>query len=131
MHSTGAAQVGYTYEVVAPCAAVLTRVPDLRSLPAAVGAGNFRESSAIFVCPVSAEASCVWFRLAVADFEATDDTLRAFQDTIFMQDQIILESQTPKRLPLQLTAELHTSADKASMQYHRHLKALGCTFGVC
>ena len=37
----------------------------------------------------------------------------------------------PKLLPLDLRAELHTSADKASSACRRHLKQLGITFGVC
>ena len=53
------------------------------------------------------------------------------QHTIFMQDKPVLESQFPKRLPLDLRAELHTAADKASSAYRRHLKMLGITFGVC
>ena len=62
---------------------------------------------------------------------SSDDKLRAFQDAIFMQDKPILESQSPKCLPLDLRAELHTTADKASSLYRRHLKNLEITFGVC
>ncbi len=73
----------------------------------------------------------VWFRLAMADFERDDAQLRAFQDTIFLQDKPVLESQRPRSLPLDLRAELHTAADKASSFYRRHLRARGITFGVC
>jgi len=73
----------------------------------------------------------VWFRLATADFERDDAALRAFQDTIFLQDKPVLESQRPKCLPLDLRAELHTAADRASSLYRRHLKMRGITFGVC
>ena len=127
LHSTAPAQVEYTYEVTAPYSAVLTKVPDA----ATVAISGYRESIALFICPLAPEASCVWFRLAVADFESPEDKLRAFQHTIFMQDQPVLESQRPRRLPLDLRAELHTAADKASSAYRRHLKALGITFGVC
>lgn len=135
VHSTAAAQVEYTYEVTAPYAAVLTKLPDAASVSggaAATGSsGRFRESIALFICPVSPEQSRVWFRLAMADFASADDTLRAFQHAIFLQDQPVLESQSPKRLPLDLRTELHTAADKASSAYRRHLKELGITFGVC
>jgi phenylpropionate dioxygenase-like ring-hydroxylating dioxygenase large terminal subunit len=67
----------------------------------------------------------------MADFASPDEKLRTFQHTIFMQDKPVLESQTPKRLPLDQRAELHTAADKASSAYRRHLKMLGITFGVC
>ena len=119
--------VEYTYEVTAPFCAVLTKMPDAQSSPQ----NSFHESIALFICPLTPETSRVWFRLAVADFASSDDKLRAFQDTIFLQDQPILESQSPKRLPLDLRAELHTTADKASSMYRRHLKSLGVTFGVC
>lgn len=127
VHSIAPAQVEYSYEVTAPYSAVLTKVPEA----ATVALDGYRESIAMFVCPLSPETSRVWFRLAVADFESSDDKLRDFQHTIFMQDQPVLESQVPRRLPLDLRAELHTAADKASSAYRRHLKNLGITFGVC
>lgn len=127
LHSTAPAQVEYTYEVAAPYTAVLTKIPEASS----VALPDFRESIALFICPVTPEHSRVWFRLAVADFESGEDELRAFQDTIFRQDQPVLESQTPKRLPLDLRAELHTAADRASSAYRRNLSRQGITFGVC
>ena len=88
-------------------------------------------SIALFICPIGPEASRVWFRLAVGDFESSDSKLRDFQRSIFMQDKPVLESQIPKLLPLDLRAELHTPADKASSAYRRHLTQLGIIFGVC
>ncbi|HPW07934.1 MAG TPA: aromatic ring-hydroxylating dioxygenase subunit alpha [Burkholderiaceae bacterium] len=131
VHSTAPAQVEYTYEVTGPYAAVLTKVPDPASVASHVVQGLFRESIAMFICPLGAETSRVWFRLAMADFASPDEKLRTFQHTIFMQDKPVLESQTPRRLPLDLRAELHTAADKASSAYRRHLRNLGITFGVC
>jgi phenylpropionate dioxygenase-like ring-hydroxylating dioxygenase large terminal subunit len=126
LHSVTAAQVEYTYEVTAPYAAVLTKLPDAAS----VAVANWRESIGLFICPMAPERSRVWFRLAVADFHSLDETLRDFQHTIFTQDQPVLESQTPKRLPLDLRAELHTAADKASSAYRRYLSQQSVTFGV-
>jgi phenylpropionate dioxygenase-like ring-hydroxylating dioxygenase large terminal subunit len=128
INSTEPAQVEYTYEVTAPYAAVLTKIPDAASVG---GMEGYREAIALFICPVDAERSRVWFRLATADFERDAAALRAFQDTIFLQDKPVLESQQPKRLPLDLRAELHTVADKASSLYRRQLKMRGITFGVC
>jgi phenylpropionate dioxygenase-like ring-hydroxylating dioxygenase large terminal subunit len=127
VHATAPAQVEYTYEVTAPYAAVLTKVPDA----AAVTVQGFRESIALLVCPVSEESSRVWFRLAMADFESPDSKLADFQNTIFLQDKPVLESQHPKRLPLDPRAELHTAADKASSAYRQFLKNSAITFGVC
>jgi phenylpropionate dioxygenase-like ring-hydroxylating dioxygenase large terminal subunit len=134
VNSTAPAQVEYTYEVTAPYTAVLTKIPDAASLPSTLAGAStqaYRESIALLICPLTPESSRVWFRLAVADFDSPDDKLREFQHTIFMQDKPILESQMPKRLPLDLRAELHTAADKASSSYRRYLKTLGITFGVC
>jgi len=127
INSTAPAQVEYTYEVTAPYTAVLTKIPEAAS----VGIDDYRESIALYICPIDAERSRVWFRLATADFERDDAALRAFQDTIFLQDKPVLESQRPKCLPLDLRAELHTAADRASSLYRRHLKMRGITFGVC
>jgi len=127
LHSTAPAQVEYTYEVVAPYTAVLTKIPE----PGTVAVPDWREAIALFIAPVDPERSIAWFRLAVADFESPDGKLRAFQDTIFQQDQPVLESQTPRRLPLDLRAELHTAADRASSAYRRYLSRNGISFGAC
>jgi phenylpropionate dioxygenase-like ring-hydroxylating dioxygenase large terminal subunit len=127
VHSTAPAQVEYSYEVTAPYTAVLTKVPEAAS----VGVDDYRESIALYICPADAERCLVWFRFATSDFARDQASVRAFQDTIFLQDKPVLESQVPKRLPLDLRAELHTVADKASSLYRRHLRVRGITFGVC
>ena len=127
LHSTAAAQVEYTYEVTAPYAAVLTTVPEEGTTAIA----GWRESIALYICPLTPERSRVWFRLAVADFDSPDEKLQAFQHTIFTQDQPILESQRPRLLPLEPRAEMSIAVDKASTAYRRFLKASGITFGVC
>ncbi len=127
VHATGNAMVEYTYEVVSPYAAVLTKVPEAGSTAVA----DLRESIALFVCPVTPETSVVWIRMAMNDFESPDQKLIDFQNTIFGQDQPILESQRPKRLPLAAGAELSCAADRMSVAYRRFLVDAGITFGVC
>jgi phenylpropionate dioxygenase-like ring-hydroxylating dioxygenase large terminal subunit len=127
LHSTAPAQVEYSYEVTGPDTAVLTKIPEAGT----TAVSGWREAIALFICPETPERSRVWFRLAVADFDSPDGKLHAFQDTIFRQDQPVLESQSPKRLPLDLRAELHTSADRGSSAYRRYLSRLGITFGTC
>jgi len=127
LHSTAPAQVEYTYEVTAPYTAVLTKIPESGT----TAVEDWRESIALFIAPVEPERSTVWFRLAVADFASPDAKLQAFQETIFRQDQPVLESQRPRLLPLDLRAELHTSADRASSAYRRYLARQAITFGVC
>jgi len=114
--------VDYEYLVPAPYTAVLLKAP--------AGQDGCRESYALFVCPVEPERSRVWFRMAVPDFDASDDELRAFQHDIFMQDQPVLESQRPRRLPLS-GGELHCAADRSSAAYRRWLRELNISFGVC
>ena len=127
VHATGNAMVEYTYEVVGPYAAVLTKVPEAGTTAVA----DLRESIALFVCPVTPETSTVWIRMAMNDFDSPDQKLIDFQNTIFGQDQPILESQRPKRLPLQPGAELSCAADRMSMAYRRFLLDSGITFGTC
>ena len=126
LHSTQAAEVEYTYEVTAPYTAVLTKIPEEGS-----SKQGWREQIGLFICPVTPETSRVWFRLAVADFESTDEQLQTFQHTIFVQDQPVLESQLPKALPLDPRAEMHSAADRMSSAYRRFLKSQAITFGVC
>ena len=114
--------VDYRYELTSPFSAVLTKLPQQQ--------GEYRDEIGLFVCPRDHEHSVVWFRLAVTDRVSSEADLRAFQNTIFTQDQPILESQNPKRLPLH-SGELFCAADRASAAYRRLLIERGISFGVC
>ena len=113
--------VEYRYELTAPFAAVLTKLPQPQD--------GTRDEIALFICPVEPEASRVWFRLAVTDTASSDEELRTFQHAIFMQDRPVLESQSPKRLPL-AGGELHCAADRSASVYRRFLLERGIAFGV-
>ena len=126
IHAKSGAMVDYTYEVNAPFTAILTKIPDQKSIEIS----DFHESIALFICPVEPEFSRVWFRLAMNDFNSPDSDLQAFQETIFGQDKPILESQRPKLLPLNPKAELHCAADKSSAAYRRALREWDIRFGV-
>ncbi len=126
IHAQGGAQVEYTYEVSAPYMAVLTKQPE----PGSTAIEGLWESIAMFVCPIGEESSMAWTRMAMNDFSSPDARLINFQDHIFSQDQPILESQRPKRLPLAPHAEAHGSADRMSTAYRRYLKESGITWGV-
>jgi len=118
----GGSWVDYRYELLAPYSAALHKLPQAQA--------GYRDAIALFTCPREPEETLVWFALAMSDTGATDDEMRAFQHTIFTQDQPVLESQRPRRLPLS-GGELHCAADRASAAYRRHLAALNVTFGVC
>jgi phenylpropionate dioxygenase-like ring-hydroxylating dioxygenase large terminal subunit len=120
--SAQGSMVDYRYELTSPFSAVLTKLPQAQ--------GGYRDEIGLFVCPQEEDRSVVWFRLAVTDRVSSDAGLRAFQHTIFTQDQPILESQSPKRLPVR-GGELHCAADRASGAYRRVLIERGITFGVC
>jgi phenylpropionate dioxygenase-like ring-hydroxylating dioxygenase large terminal subunit len=68
------------------------------------------------------------------DFDSPDAKLQAFQHTIFTQDQPVLESQSPKCLPISNGApvrELHCAADRSATAYRRYLHERGITYGTC
>ena len=114
--------VAYEYLVRSPYSAVLSKVPEQQS--------GFRESIALFICPLQPERSRVWFRMAGPDFDASDEEIRAFQHRIFLQDQPVLESQMPKLLPLR-GSEVHCAADRSATAYRRWLVEQNIAFGVC
>lgn len=130
IHAESGAMVEYTYEIAGPYHCVLTKIPEA----SAVKLDNFREAIALFVCPITPETSRVWIRMAMNHSDEPEQSLIDFQNTIFGQDQPVLESQRPKRLPISADApvkEAHSAADLASTQYRRYLRELGISFGVC
>ena len=118
----GGSEVEYTYRVVRPLTAILTKLPQAQA--------GFREAISLHVQPLDEDLSCVWIILALTNFAQSEHDLRAFQDRIFLQDQPIIENQSPKRLPLAQGAELSMVCDRMSVAYRNYLKQLGMTYGV-
>jgi phenylpropionate dioxygenase-like ring-hydroxylating dioxygenase large terminal subunit len=54
-----------------------------------------------------------------------DQVLRDFEDTIFGQDQVVVESQRPERVPFDLADELHLKFDAVAVAYRKAMRALG------
>lgn len=76
--------------------------------------------------PVDAD-HCVGY-LAIArnyDHEQADSVLQSFEDTIFNQDQYVVESQRPERVPFDLAAEMHLKFDAVAVNYRREMRRLG------
>ena len=115
-------EVEYTYRVVRPLTAMLTKLPQAQQ--------GFIEAIAIAVQPLGEELSQVWIVLAVSNADQSDEELRAFQDRIFHQDISILENQLPKRLPLYPRAEISIACDRSSLAYREYLRGLGLRYGV-
>jgi phenylpropionate dioxygenase-like ring-hydroxylating dioxygenase large terminal subunit len=118
----GGSEVEYTYRVVRPLTAILTKLPLAQS--------DCREAISLHVQPVDEEVSRVWIVLALTNFVQSEDELRAFQDRIFLQDKPILENQVPKKLPLDPGAEMPVRCDRMSLAYRRYLRDKGMRYGV-
>ena len=118
--ATGGADIEYSYRVVRPLTAVLTKHPP----------DSVREAIALMLQPLTETATRAWIVLALDDFTSGDDELRQFQDTIFLQDRPILESQSPARLPLIPGAEVSVACDRMSLAYRAYLKQQNLRYGV-
>lgn len=120
--AAGGAMVEYTYRVVRPLTAVLTKLPQ--------APGGLTEAISLHVQPLDEEHAHAWIVLAMRNDSSDDDELRAFQDRIFLQDLQILESQRPKRVPLEAGVEVPQRADRLSAAYRRMLRRAGLRYGV-
>ncbi|MBK4730693.1 aromatic ring-hydroxylating dioxygenase subunit alpha [Oxynema sp. CENA135] len=83
------------------------------------------------VCPTAEEACVGWMWIAMNYGQNLPEAeLRAFQDRVVRQDLPIVASQHPKRLPLDLKAEIHLPCDRASIAYRQWLRELNIRFGT-
>lgn len=112
--------VHYSYRVVRPFHAILTKQYGAQAV----------EAISLHLQPLSETRTRAWITMALVDFTSSDDDLRAFQDTIFMQDLPILENQIPAKLPLSNKAEVSVACDRLSLAYRRYLQTLGLQYGV-
>lgn len=118
--------VGYRYDVPHPFAAILRKD---------ASAGDpVSNAIALFIRPDGNGQCTAWFAMATLGDPSDDESLRSFQDTVFAQDRPVVESQTPKALPLGRDgpiAEVHGPADRMSSAYRRYLVRTGIALGVC
>ena len=115
-------EVEYGYRVTRPLTAILTKLPQAQA--------GFREAIALHVQPIEEERSRAWIVMAMSERDSSDESLRAFQDSIFLQDRPILENQTPRRLPLAPGAEVPVACDRMSQAYRRYLMEQGLRYGT-
>jgi phenylpropionate dioxygenase-like ring-hydroxylating dioxygenase large terminal subunit len=120
--SHGGTEVEYTYRVVRPLTAILTKIPE--------GQGGFHEAISLHIQPVAEEESAVWIVLAMTNFVQPEQELRDFQDRIFLQDKPIVENQVPKRLPIARRAEIPIRSDRMSLAYRAYLRECGLRYGI-
>jgi phenylpropionate dioxygenase-like ring-hydroxylating dioxygenase large terminal subunit len=70
---------------------------------------------------------CIGYCLVARNYnlDQPDDVIQAFERTIFGQDQRVVESQRPERVPFDLAAELHLTFDAVAVAYRRAMRAHG------
>jgi phenylpropionate dioxygenase-like ring-hydroxylating dioxygenase large terminal subunit len=59
------------------------------------------------------------------DREQPDSVLQDFEDTIFEQDRLVVESQRPERVPFDLAAEMHLKFDAVAINYRKAMREQG------
>jgi phenylpropionate dioxygenase-like ring-hydroxylating dioxygenase large terminal subunit len=74
-----------------------------------------------------ADDRCIGYCLVARNYnlDQPDDVIQAFERTIFGQDQRVVESQRPDRVPFDLAAELHLTFDAVAVAYRRAMRAHG------
>ncbi len=112
----------YRYRVMQPfCAALYKSCPNRP---------DAQDVVALFVQPLDHEQVLAYCLLVYFEDQLNDAEMIAFQHMIFGQDKPILESQQPRRLPLDGPLEAHMRCDLTSVTYRRWLKARQMAFGV-
>ena len=76
--------------------------------------------------PVTADR-CAGYVLIGRNYnlDQPERVLQEFEDTIFGQDQLVVESQRPEQVPFDLAAELHLKFDAVAVAYRKAMRALG------
>ena len=80
-----------------------------------------------FVSQPVADDRCVGYCLVARNYnlDQADDVIQGFEQTIFGQDQRVVESQRPDRVPFDLADELHLTFDAVAVAYRRAMRAQG------
>jgi phenylpropionate dioxygenase-like ring-hydroxylating dioxygenase large terminal subunit len=59
------------------------------------------------------------------NLDQSEQVIQDFEDTIFGQDQVVVESQRPERVPFDLAAELHLKFDAVAVAYRKAMRSAG------
>lgn len=112
----------YKYRVMSPFSVMLYKT--------VYGDETRDDAIVVFVQPKT-EAECIaYMPMALLDNSSTNAQIVDFQQTIFLQDRIILENQRPALLSLAPNTEIPTKADLSSISFRRWLKEMGIRFGT-
>jgi phenylpropionate dioxygenase-like ring-hydroxylating dioxygenase large terminal subunit len=112
--------MSYRYKVHTPLTASFTK-----------SFGSSQLAMLYTVTPIAENRSVGWGVIALNySQDVADETLREFQDLIVAQDKVIVESQRPELLPIDLQAELHLRSDRMAIAYRSWLKTTKMNYGV-
>jgi phenylpropionate dioxygenase-like ring-hydroxylating dioxygenase large terminal subunit len=83
------------------------------------------------VAPVDAE-TCESRLVIAMDYalEVPEEEIIRFQDQVTSQDKVVVESQRPELLPLDLQSELHLRSDRMAIAYRKWLREIGFRYGT-
>lgn len=115
-------QTDYVYRVMSPFSVMLYK--NVHDDP------SRNDAICVFIQPLNETECLAYMPMAIVDATSTIGEIIEFQQSIFLQDRVILENQRPALLPLDPTLELPTRADASSIAYRRWLKAMGIRFGI-
>lgn len=120
--ANGGIDAQYRYRVMHPlCAALYKSCPHRSDAQDVIG---------LFIQPLDDEHVVAHCLLVYFEDQLSDAEMIRFQHMIFGQDKPILESQQPRRLPLDAAAEAQMRCDLTAVTYRRWLRARGMRFGV-
>ncbi len=92
-----------------------------------LGWGGERGMVYLFASAPEAEQRCAGYVVIGRNYNTgqPEQVIREFEDTIFGQDQRVVESQRPERVPFDLAAELHLKFDAVAVAYRKAMRAEG------
>jgi len=112
----------YAYRVMSPFSVMLYKN--------VFGDDTRNDAICVFVQPMQETECLAYMPMALVDPDSAMASIIDFQQTIFLQDRVILENQRPALLPLDPGREVPTRADASSIAFRRWLKAQNLQFGI-
>ena len=96
-----------------------------------LGWGGARGMVYFFASQPSSAGSCTGYVVIGRNYnlDQPDDVIQDFEDTIFGQDQVVVESQRPERVPFDLADELHLKFDAVAVAYRKAMRESGLAAG--
>lgn len=92
---------------------------------------NNNMASFFTVTPIEEDKCVAWMWMLMDHaHHVPEDVFMEMGKKIVEEDVGVVDSQRPRRLPLDLEAEFHMEKDRSSVTYRKWLKQLGVTFGA-